>query len=111
MSSNEGPGTVYWIDHYVVRTNDGPRWERFHEEALGATLLPEPIEIGQRRGTFQTFARCRHGGFLVRKPLPPTRGLRNGHPRYGFYVYAADIDEHRLRLQFAPHGLFGGHRR
>ena len=98
MSANERPGTVYWIDHYVVCTNDGPRWEAFHEEVLGAALLSEPLEIRQRRGAFQTFARCRHGGFLAKKPLPPTRGLGKGHPRYGFYVYAGDIDEHRRRL-------------
>lgn len=99
------PGAVHWIDHYVVCTTDVPRWESFHAVVLGATTRPEPLEIQLRRGIFQTFSRCRHGGFIARTPLPKTKGLGKGLPRYGFFIEAEDIDYHikRLREVNAPH--------
>jgi predicted enzyme related to lactoylglutathione lyase len=105
MLSNERPGTVYWIDHYVVCTNDIARWEAFHTELLGAKTVGRPVANGVPVGIFQTVARCRNGGFISKAPLPPTRGLAKGLPRYGLYIFAADIDAHLRRLDRvgAPH--------
>lgn len=98
MLGNERPGTVYWIDHYVVCTNDIARWEAFHTELLGAKTVAQPVANGLGVGIFQTVACCRNGGFIARDPLPPTRGLARGLPRYGLYIFAADIDDHLRRL-------------
>ena len=35
MIEDQRPGTVYWIDHYAVGTNDTERWASFHERVLG----------------------------------------------------------------------------
>jgi predicted enzyme related to lactoylglutathione lyase len=96
------PGTIHWIDHYVVCTNDIARWEAFHTRVLGARTEPDRSG-GQMRniGLFQGWARGRHGGFICKTPLPPTRGLGKGLPRYGFYIAAADIEHHLRRLDDA----------
>ena len=102
MSDTSRPGTIQWIDHYVVCTNDISRWEAFHSRVLGARTEPDRSG-GQMRaiGLFQGWARGRHGGFISKAPLPPTRGLGKGLPRYGFYIAAADIDDHLRRLDDA----------
>ena len=92
-------GTVQWIDHYVVCSEDVPRWAAFHAQVLGAVTLPDPG--GKLPGVFQSVARIRHGGFTALAPMPPTKGLGAGLPRYGYYVYAADIDAHLRRLDAA----------
>ena len=106
MRGRERPGTVYWIDHYVICTNDVLRWEAFFSELFGACTLPEPLELRLRRGTFQSIGRWRHGGFVSKAPLPPTLGLSKGLPRYGVYIFASDIDAHLRHLDKlgAPHG-------
>jgi len=52
-------------------------------------------------GLFQGWARSRHGGFISKAPLPTTRGLGKGLPRYGFHIAATDIDHHLRRLDDA----------
>jgi len=95
------PGTVHWIDHYVICTNDVVRWEAFHGRVLGGRTQPDLTGALREFGIFQKVGPCRHGGFIAKDPLPPTRGLGKGLPRYGFYVYAADIDAHLRRLDEA----------
>lgn len=95
------PGTIYWIDHYVVCTNDLERWAAFHEIVLGARRRPDPTGILADFGLFQDVGMIRHGGFTGRKPLPPTRGLGTGLPRYAYYVDSADIPAHLARLDRA----------
>jgi predicted enzyme related to lactoylglutathione lyase len=95
------PGTVYWIDHYVICTNDIDRWAAFHAKVLGGKLRPDPAGALIGYGIFQDVASIRHGGFIAQAPLPPTRGLGKGMPRYGYYVFAADIDAHLKRLDEA----------
>ena len=100
MSATNRAGPVYWIDHYIVCTNDLPRWQAFHSHVLGAVdSLPSPAV--RHLGMFQTFTAGRHGGFKARGPLPQTRGLGKGLPRYGFYVEAKDIESHLRRLDDA----------
>jgi len=94
---DQRPGTIYWIDHYAVGTNNLERWVKFYEELLGAQTVPvnrqNPINI------FQTFpAGGRHGGFVQPATLPPSEGPGKGLPRYGFYIREADIDDHLRRL-------------
>ena len=97
MNASDRAGPVYWIDHYIVCTNDLPRWQAFHSHVLGAVdSLPSPAV--RHLGMFQTFTAGRHGGFKARGPLPQSRGLGKGLPRYGFYIDVADIDSHLRRL-------------
>jgi predicted enzyme related to lactoylglutathione lyase len=95
------PGTVYWIDHYVICTNDIDRWAAFHAKVLGARLRPDPAGALTGYGIFQDVASIRHGGFIAQAPLPPTRGLGKGMPRYGYYIFAGDIEAHLKRLDEA----------
>lgn len=92
-------GTVHWIDHYVACSEDIPRWAAFHAQVLGAETLPDPS--GRLPGVFQKVARIRHGAFTNRAPMPATKGLGRGLPRYGYYIDASDIDAHMRRLEAA----------
>jgi predicted enzyme related to lactoylglutathione lyase len=105
MRGSERPGTVHWIDHYVVCTNDVDRWEAFHSAVQGAVTAPHSPTERARRGIFQDIGVCRHGGFVTKTPLPPTKGLGKGLPRHAHYIHAADIDAHLRRLDKAgaPH--------
>jgi predicted enzyme related to lactoylglutathione lyase len=104
MLDDQRPGTIYWIDHYAVGTNDLPRWVKFNEELLGAKTVPvnrpDPMNI------FQDFpSGGRHGGFKQLVPLPATKAPGQAFPRYGFYIHEEDIDHHLRRLDAcqAPH--------
>ncbi len=94
-------GAVHWIDHYVICTNDIARWEAFHVKVLGARTLPDPRGVISDFGIFQSVGSMRLGGFTNLTPLPVTRGLGKGLPRYAFYILAADIDAHLRRLDAA----------
>jgi len=88
---DQRPGTIYWIDHYAVGTNDLPRWVAFHEKVLGAKTIPvnrpNPINM------FQDFpAGGRQGGFTQPVPLPKSKGIGKALPRYGFYIREQDIE-------------------
>jgi predicted enzyme related to lactoylglutathione lyase len=102
MQPNRPPGSVYWIDHYTVCTNDLARFTAFHGQVLGGKQWTGPTG----HEMFQSVARSKTGGFVVDRPLPPSRGLGKALPRYGFYVEAADLDLHlkRLNLAGAVHG-------
>jgi predicted enzyme related to lactoylglutathione lyase len=101
MPSSARPGTVHWIDHFVVCTNDVERWEAFNVELLGAKTVAQADVNGVQVGIFQAVGCGRNGGFIAKNPLPPTKGLVDGLPRYGLYIYAADIDNHLRRLDRA----------
>jgi predicted enzyme related to lactoylglutathione lyase len=92
-------GVVHWIDHYVVCTTDVERWGAFHAKVLGGITEADPQ--GRIPGIFQVTGRIRYGGFVSHKPLPPTRGLGKGLPRYGYYIEASDIERHLRRLDEA----------
>jgi predicted enzyme related to lactoylglutathione lyase len=92
-------GTVHWIDHYVVCSEDIPRFAAFHAQVLGAVTIPDPA--GVIPGVFQQVASIRFGGFTAKAPMPPTLGLGKGLPRYGYFVEAADLDAHLRRLDAA----------
>lgn len=97
METTPRPGTVYWIDHFTVCTNDLERFKTFHKQVLGGEQWPG----FQGREIFQSVGRCKTGGFILDRPLPPTRGLGTGMPRYGFFVEAAQLGAHLQRLDAA----------
>lgn len=96
-------GPVHWIDHYVTNSEDIPRWAEFHARVMGAVTLDDPS--GKLPGVFQQVGRIRHGAFRSHRPMPPTKGVGKGLPRYGYYVNASDLDVHLRRLEAAgaPH--------
>jgi predicted enzyme related to lactoylglutathione lyase len=94
---DQRPGTVYWIDHYTVGTNDVHRWIDFHERVLGAQTMPvTPRRL--TRGVFQNLTNSHHGGFVMREPLPPAVALGQGYPRNALFIRPEDIDDHLRRL-------------
>src|ERR1700744_1073461 len=92
-------GTVQWIDHYVLCSEDIPRFAAFHTKVLGALTLPDPEN--RAPGVFQQVATVRVGGFRAKAPMPPTLGIGRGLPRYAYYINADDIDAHLKRLDEA----------
>jgi predicted enzyme related to lactoylglutathione lyase len=90
MLDDQRPGTIYWIDHYAVGTNDLPRWIDFHERVLGGTTARSnrPNQLI----AFQQLTNCLHGGFLQPVQLPPSEGVGKGLPRYGFYIRPEDVE-------------------
>jgi len=91
------PGTIYWIDHYTVGTNDLDRWITFHECVFGAVTEAASPER-RRSGIFQNVARSRHGGFVQRHAMPPPVAPGEGLPRYAHFIWPEDLDEHMRRL-------------
>ena len=97
MLEDQRPGTIYWIDHYTVGTNNLDRWIEFHERILGArTELASPER--RERGIFQDLTNCHHGGFVQREAMPPSAGVAKSFPRYGYFVQPEDVEGHVRRL-------------
>lgn len=97
MLEDQRPGTVYWIDHYTVGTNDVDRWIDFHERVLGART--RPVTARRRtRGVFQDLTNSHHGGFVMREPLPPRTELGTGYPRNALFIRPEDVDEQLRHL-------------
>ncbi len=105
MQQDQPAGTVHWIDHFVVCTNDLERWEGFHQQLLGARRDREAIVNGSKIGVFLNIGCCQNGGFIDHRPLPPTKGLAEGLPRFGLYIKKDDLGAHlnRLKQLNAPH--------
>ncbi|MBM2810637.1 MAG: hypothetical protein HW416_1396 [Chloroflexi bacterium] len=108
MAEGQRVGAVHWIDHYGVPINDLDRWIAFYQNVLGAS---EEFGLGggemrrQGVGGFVRIGRAYAGGFKQRKPIPPSNGLGQGMPRYGYFIRQADVDDHLRRLDKfqAPH--------
>ncbi len=98
MPAESQPGTLYWIDHYVVASNDLDRWADFETKVIGAQSLPPA-----RGGGFIAFQDitpcCHHGAMLSTDPLPPSAGLGKGLPRNALFIRREDIDQHLRRLE------------
>lgn len=106
MLEDQRPGTVYWIDHYVVGTDDLERWADFETKVIGAAPLPPAGPEGRRFIIFQDITPfCHHGAMLSPDPLPPSKGLGKGLPRHGLYIRQEDLDQHLRRLDHlnVPH--------
>ena len=83
---------MYWIDHFVLNSEDVPRWAAFNAKLLGAYEKPAV------RGVFQMVGPCLIGAFEAKAPLPPAGELGRALPRYGYYIDKADIATHVRRL-------------
>src|SRR3954447_3246356 len=96
MLEDQRPGTSYWIDHYVVGSDDLQRWADFETKVIGA----QSREGGRAGGIhFQDITPyCHHGAMLSPDPLPPSKGLGKGLPRHGLFIRQEDIDKHLRRL-------------
>ena len=100
MPEDPRPGTVYWIDHYVVGSDDLDRWADFETKVIGSQPLPSVGPAGRRFIAFQDITPCcHHGAMLSPEPLPASAGLGKGLPRHGLFIRQADIDQHLRRLE------------
>lgn len=109
MASEPWQETVYWLDHYVLPTNDLLKWLDFSVNVLGAKPgrfggMRTSERLGRRpmRWAIRCFAQGgryhSNGAFLQDEMLPPSAGPGAGMPRYGYYVRAEDVDDHLRRL-------------
>lgn len=99
MIEDQRPGTAYWIDHYVVGTDNLDRWADFMVKVIGAQPQHDERPEARRFIVFQDLTSCCHHGAMVSPdPLPPSAGLGKGLPRYGLYIRQSDIDMHLRRL-------------
>lgn len=103
MAEQRVSSGVYWIDHYVVPTNDLASWVDWAVHVLGAEAhLMGLTTQGRKQGVplacFAHFPYCHIGAFLQNEMLPPSKGLGKGLPRYGFFIRPEDVDEHLQRL-------------
>ncbi len=106
MADVEPRGAVYWIDHYVVGTNDMVAWADWAVNAIG--LKRQPL-IGlttaarKRNVKITCFlwwkgGSCRIGAFLQPEIFPLAKALGEDLPRCGFYIRPQDVDTHLRRL-------------
>jgi hypothetical protein len=99
MLYDQRPGTVYWIDHYVVGSDDLDRWADFQSKVIGAHGLEVQGPPNRRFIEFQEITDCcHHGAMISPEPLPVPVPLGKGLPRHGLYIRQADIDKHLKRL-------------
>jgi hypothetical protein len=99
MASEPRPGTVFWIDHYVVASHDLDRWADFMTSVIGSHSHESFAPGGRRFLQFQQITPCcHHGAMISPEPLQPTTGLGTGLPRHGLYIRQSDIDHHVRRL-------------
>ncbi|MSQ23348.1 MAG: VOC family protein [Chloroflexi bacterium] len=100
MSKEQRPGTVYWIDHYVVPVSDIARWSDFYTNALGAKpqvreARPDrPAGGGGGGGLLFTYVgECHVGGAKAEGLTPGT-----GSPRYSWFIRPEEVELHLRRL-------------
>lgn len=104
MAEDQRPGTVYWIDHFALPTNDLDQWIKFTTNVLGAKLdriNGLTTEARQRSQSVAAFCRTPYSivdGFLQNEMLPPAPEPGSALPRFGFFIQEEDVDEHRRRL-------------
>lgn len=88
-------GAAYWIDHFVVPTNDAARWRAFMERVLGGRDGGgDPSRL-----SFMLVGLHHLGGSMQAKALPAQPPLGRALPRYGFYVRREDLNSHLKRLE------------
>jgi len=111
MAEDQRPGTIYWIDHFAVPSNDLDKWIRFQLNVLGAKLVringltTEARQRNQGIAAFCGMPFSMVDGFMSSDQLPAAAEPGAALPRFGFFIRAEDIDEHLRRLdeQQVPH--------
>jgi hypothetical protein len=97
MSNIERPGSVVWIDHYVVASNSPEHWTDFMATVVGA--VPSAHHEGGAFIRFQELTSCCHHGVMKSSsPLPPSTGLGKSLPRHALFIRPQDVDKHLRRL-------------
>ncbi len=107
VAQDKKPAPAYWIDHFVVGTNDMNGWFNWANTTIGVSKVSfGGLTTKTRKDNraihcfiFIGDGSCRFGAFLQKEELPPSKGLGKGTPRYGFFVRPEDIDEHLTRLE------------
>jgi catechol 2,3-dioxygenase-like lactoylglutathione lyase family enzyme len=101
-------GTVHWVDHYAVPTNDLRRYMDVVETILGGTahlqlglttqgrMRRQPLAVFHMVGSYHSV-----GGFLQERMLPEPVEPGRAAPRVGFFVRRADLARHLERLDRA----------
>jgi len=103
-ADDQRPGTIYWIDHFAVPSNDLDKWIKFQINVLGAKL--ERInglttEARNRNQGMAAFCRTPYSmvdAFLAPEQLPAAADPGAGYPRFGFFIRPEEIDGHLRRL-------------
>ncbi|HZT07318.1 MAG TPA: VOC family protein [Chloroflexota bacterium] len=111
MAEDQRPGTVYWIDHFAVPSNDLDRWIRFQINVLGATLdriNGLTTEARKRNQSIAAFCKTPYSmvdAFLQSDQVLPDSEPGSALPRFGFFIRPEDIGAHLRRLdeQRVPH--------
>jgi extradiol dioxygenase family protein len=104
MAEDERPGTIYWLDHVAVPSNDLDEWIRFEVDVIGAKLeringlTTEAHQKGQGIAAFCLTPNSMMDAFLSSKDLPATADPGAALPRFGFFIRPEDIDDHLRRL-------------
>ena len=77
MAEDQRPGTIWWIDHFAVPSNDLDRWIKFQINVVGAELnrINGLTTEARQRGQGGVAAFCKTpysmvDGFLADKQLP-----------------------------------------
>ena len=106
MERHEPHGTVHWIDHFIVGTNDMVTWVDWAVNATGITRRPiRGITTSARKKDVPIMCflwwegeSCRIGAFLQPEVYPSGKPLGEDTPRCGFYIRPEDVDKHLKRL-------------
>lgn len=99
MAEDQRPGAVYWIDHAAVSSADLDDWLDLMNKLLGARFWVQVGSGEDRRAVFQKVTRyCGQDGFISKSPLPPSKGLGQGTPRYGYFIRPEELETHLRRL-------------
>ena len=104
MDATARLGAVHWIDHFAVGSHDLDRWLDFMQKVVGARNWVQVGPAARRAAVFQKVTKyCGQDCFPQSAPLPPSKGLGKGCPRYGYYIRQEDVDAHLRRLD--QHGV------
>src|SRR5438874_80368 len=100
MAEDQRPGTIYWIDHFAVPSNDLDQWIKFQVNVIGAKLHRInglTTEARQRNQGIAAFCATPYSmvdAFLSSDPLPAAAEPGVRFPRFGFFIRPEDIEEH-----------------
>src|SRR5436309_11325287 len=91
MAEDQRPGTIYWIDHFAVPSNDLDAWIKFQVNVVGAKLnringLTTEARNSGRGGGVAAFCNTPYSmvdGFLANEQLPAAKEPGTGLPRFG----------------------------
>src|SRR5438552_1476757 len=96
MAEDQRPGTIYWLDHVAVPSNDLDQWIRFQLNVIGAQLnringlTTEAHQKNQGVAAFCLTPNSMTDGFLSSSQLPAAADPGTGLPRFGYFIRLED---------------------